>query len=203
MTKNRPCSVIETPRLIQFHLERCEHSLNATRKLWVAGGWVLNLKQLLREPAEVVNGSRRGIHRDACSRNIPMRRYGKDRPRHGQPLADTSPCGRVCIVAHGIHGITMTDEQCRQCRRHFHCPIPSCCRNDVLSQERNSSSITPFFQCGKMHMMGLNDLRVGEVGVSIATSMGLVNVPSTTPTTLVHHPEAIFTARSVTRVPGI
>ena len=52
-------------------------------------------------------------------------------------------------------------------------------------------------------MMVLNDLRVGEVGVSIATSMGLVNVPSTTPTTLVHHPEAIFTARSVTRVPGI
>src|SRR5271167_2892961 len=52
--------LIEPPRVVESYLQRCEQFLYAMGEFGITRRRILHLKQFSREPAEIVNGSRRG-----------------------------------------------------------------------------------------------------------------------------------------------
>jgi hypothetical protein len=71
-----------------------------------------------------------------------------------------------------------------------------------LSQNKYSSTMTPFFQRPTVFITSLNDLPVGGMLVPSGSGMGRVKVPSITPMTLVHSPEPNLMGCTWMRVSG-
>ena len=87
-------------------------------RLGIATRGIFDGKQLFGESAKVVNGSGRRFDGDAGIRHIPVSRDRENGFRSWYFLANAAPRFRVGIVAQSIHGIAVTEEQCRERLRH-------------------------------------------------------------------------------------
>jgi hypothetical protein len=93
--EDRPCSMIEPLGVIEFNLDRREQFLHPACQRRIAGRRVLHLKQFSREPAEIVDGSRRRGNGYPSFWNKPVSRDRQNRLRFGRRLSYPAPCRMV------------------------------------------------------------------------------------------------------------
>ncbi len=108
--EHRPGAVIQSPGSVRRHRQRRQHVLNATRQGGRAGRGILDLIQLRREAAEVVDGLRRGCNRDGRAGPVPVRGDGQDRVRPGRFPPHAPPGLRVAVAGDGVHRIAVAEK---------------------------------------------------------------------------------------------
>jgi hypothetical protein len=109
--QNRPGAVVETPTIVASHQRRCKQSLDPRSKVGITWRGVLQLIQLARKAAEVMDRPRSSAYGDGRIFDVPVRGDREYRlgPRQGR--ADLCPPLCIGVCQQRIHGIPVPNEQ--------------------------------------------------------------------------------------------
>ena len=110
VAQHRPCPVVESPSFIKLNGDRRQQVPDPNRQLGAAGSGVIDLVQLPRKTAKIMDCPGRGRIRYHGARHIPVRGNGQNSPRSRYRFAEGAPGLGVGVLLQGVHGITVPEK---------------------------------------------------------------------------------------------